>query len=121
MYKQTYGTLADEAYRVLSDKQIEAVSNEFEKQAYQDIANSVKFKTRQRNSKREWMASAEDKHIFLRNNAGKLKNQNLRPITKDYMLNGLTLKHEEYIEPRKDMVSSNVFIHSIYFIIISPS
>eukprot|EP00943_MAST-04B_sp_MAST-4B-sp1_P000333 g333.t1 len=105
LYKQTYGTLADDAYMVLTDKQIEAVSHEFEKQAYQDIANSVKFKTRQRNSKREWMTSTEDEHIFLRNSAGKLKNQNLKPIRKDYMLNGLTLKYEEYMEPRKDMVS----------------
>ena len=96
-YRQTYGDM-------LTQKQIREVTHEFEKQAYNDIAASVRFKTRQRNSKREWMTYTGDDHVFLRNHLGTLRNVNLKRIKKDYMLNGLTLKKEEYIKPRKDMV-----------------
>ena len=103
LYKQTYGDM-------LSDAQVEAVSHAFEKQARQDILNSVKFKTRERNSTRPPMTYTEEDHVWRRNDEARLKNQELRREKKDFMKNGLTLRKEEYIPARKDMSSP---IHGI--------
>ena len=85
LYKQTYGDM-------LSDAQVEAVSHAFEKQARQDILNSVKFKTRERNSTREPMTYTEEDDVWRRNDEARLKNQELRREKKDFMKNGLTLR-----------------------------
>ena len=103
LYKQTYGDM-------LSDAQVEAVSHAFEKQARKDILNSVKFKTRERNSTRPPMTYTEEDHVWRRNDEARLKNQELRREKKDFMKNGLTLRKEEYIPARKDMSSP---IHGI--------
>ena len=103
LYKQTYGDM-------LSDTQVEAVSQAFEKQARQDISKSIAFKTRERNSTRDPMTYTDEDYVWLRNDEARLKNQELRREKKDFMKNGLTLKNEEYIPARKDMSSP---IHGI--------